>query len=166
MRNLVFLPAAQRLADFTLLLMRLFVGLFLVWGVWDNVTGSERMQEFAAFLGHHGFASPRLMAPLSVYLQLAIGICFVLGAFTRWFNSWALLVGWAVGIALGTAMAAATGLTATYPLVVAGFTIPGYTALYTVVVNLVIAVVLTPVFNAVAAARDAADQTVEADYLA
>jgi len=84
MRNLVFLPAAQSLADFTLLLLRLFVGLFLVWGVWDNVTSGERMQEFAAFLGQHGFSSPRLMAPLSVYLQLAIGICFVLGAFTRW----------------------------------------------------------------------------------
>ena len=84
MRNFLFLPAAQSLADFTLLLLRVFVGLFLVWSVWDNVTSAERMQEFAAFLGKHGFSSPRVLAPISVYLQLAIGICFVPGAFTRW----------------------------------------------------------------------------------
>jgi len=109
----------------------------------------------------------------AIYLQLLGGIWIIhtlpavmLGAFTRWFNSWALLVGWAVGIALGTIMAAATGLTPTYPLVIAGFSLPGYTALYTVVLNLLIAVVLTPVFNAIAAARNAADQTAEADYVA
>jgi putative oxidoreductase len=84
MRKLLFLPSAQGLGDFTLLLLRLFVGLFLIWGVWDNVTSSARMQEFAGFLGQHGFSSPRLMAPLSVYLQLAIGLGFVLGLFTRW----------------------------------------------------------------------------------
>lgn len=84
MRKMLFLASAQRLGDFTLFLMRLFVGLFLIWGVWDNVTSGERMQEFVDFLGRHGFASPRLMAPLSVYLQLAIGVAFVLGLFTRW----------------------------------------------------------------------------------
>jgi putative oxidoreductase len=84
MRKLLFLPSAQRLGDFTLLLMRLFIGLFLIWGVWDNVSSTERMREFVAFLGQHGFSSPRLMAPLSVYLQLAIGLAFGLGLFTRW----------------------------------------------------------------------------------
>ena len=84
MRKLVFLGSAQKFSDFTLLLMRLFVGLFLVWGVWDNVTSREQMQEFAQFLAKHGFAAPRLLAPVSVYLQLAIGIAFVLGLFTRW----------------------------------------------------------------------------------
>ncbi|HEU4592127.1 MAG TPA: DoxX family protein [Steroidobacteraceae bacterium] len=84
MRKFLFLASAQRLGDFTLLLMRLFVGLFLIWGVWDNVSSAGRMHEFVDFLGKHGFASPRLMAPLSVYLQLAIGLAFVLGLFTRW----------------------------------------------------------------------------------
>lgn len=84
MRKMLSLAPAQRFSDFTLLLLRLFVGLFLVWGVWDNVSEPARMQEFAQFLGKHGFPSPRLMAPLSVYLQLAIGAGFVLGLFTRW----------------------------------------------------------------------------------
>jgi putative oxidoreductase len=84
MRKFLFLAPAQSFGDFTLLLLRLFVGLFLVWGVWDNVTSTARMQEFAQFLAQHGFPSPRLMAPLSVYLQLAIGLAFVLGLFTRW----------------------------------------------------------------------------------
>ncbi|HKU89795.1 MAG TPA: DoxX family protein [Steroidobacteraceae bacterium] len=84
MRKFLSLAPAQRFSDFTLLLLRLFVGLFLIWGVWDNISESARMQEYAAFLGQHGFPSPRLMAPLSAWLQLAIGIGFVLGMFTRW----------------------------------------------------------------------------------
>ena len=84
MRKLVFLGSAQKFSDFTLLLMRVFVGLFLVWGVWDNVTSREQMQEFAQFLAKHGFPAPRLLAPVSVYLQLAIGVAFVLGLFARW----------------------------------------------------------------------------------
>jgi len=84
MRNIVFLSSAQRFADFALLLLRVFVGLFLVWNVWDNITSSGRMHEFAGFLGKHGFPSPQMLAPVSVYLQLAIGIAFFLGLFTRW----------------------------------------------------------------------------------
>ena len=84
MRKFLFLAPAQSLGDFSLLLLRLFVGFFLVWGVWDNVTSATRMQEFTEFLTQHGFASPRLMAPLSVYLQFAIGLAFVVGLFTRW----------------------------------------------------------------------------------
>jgi putative oxidoreductase len=84
MRKLVFLAPAQRFADFTLLLMRVFVGCFLVWSVWKNVTSLEQMHEYEEYLGEHGFSSPRLLAPVSVYLQLAVGICFVTGVFSRW----------------------------------------------------------------------------------
>ena len=84
MRNIVFLSSAQRFADFALLLLRVFVGLFLVWNVWGNLANSDRMHEFAEFLAKHGFPSPHLLAPVSVYLQLTIGIAFVLGVFTRW----------------------------------------------------------------------------------
>jgi len=84
MRHIFFLSSAQQFADFALLLLRLFVGLFLVWGVMDNVSRTERMTEFVGFLDTHGFPVPRFVAALSVYLQLAIGVAFVLGLFTRW----------------------------------------------------------------------------------
>ncbi len=84
MRKLVYLPTAQRFADAALLLLRLFIGLFLIWGVWDNVTSGERMREFAEFLRKHEFIAPELLAPVSVYLQLGIGVAFMLGIFTRW----------------------------------------------------------------------------------
>jgi SSS family solute:Na+ symporter len=107
----------------------------------------------------------------AIQLQLLGGIWIIqtlppvmLGAYTRWFNSWALLVGWAVGTFAGTAMAVATKLTTTFPLVVGGHTFPGYTAVYTVVLNLAVAAVLTPVFNAMSSARAPADETVAADY--
>jgi putative oxidoreductase len=83
-RKFLFLASAQRFGDFALLLLRIFVGLFLVWGVWDNITSSERMHEFELFLGKHGFPSPAVLAPLAAYAQLAIGLGFVLGLFTRW----------------------------------------------------------------------------------
>jgi SSS family solute:Na+ symporter len=108
----------------------------------------------------------------AIQLQLLGGIWIIqtlpaimFGVFTRWFNPWALLVGWAVGIGLGTAMAVASNLGSTYVLSVGGFTMPGYTAFYTVILNLVLAVVLTPVFNAMRAGA-ANDATVAADYLA
>jgi putative oxidoreductase len=84
MRKFLFLSSGQRFGDFALLLLRVFVGLFLVWGVWDNVTSAQRMQEFQQFLAQHGFAVPALMARLSVYVQLLVGIAFVLGLLTRW----------------------------------------------------------------------------------
>src|SRR5688572_31065055 len=84
MRNLVFLGTAQRFSDFALLLQRIFVGLFLIWGVWDNVTSAERMHEFVEFLRKFKFSSPEILARVSVYAQLLVGIGFVLGLFTRW----------------------------------------------------------------------------------
>lgn len=84
MRKFVYLSGAQGGGDFALLLLRLFVGLFLVWGVWDNITESARMAEFVEFLRKFKFPSPELLAPLSVYVQFVVGLAFVLGLFTRW----------------------------------------------------------------------------------
>jgi SSS family solute:Na+ symporter len=106
----------------------------------------------------------------AIQLQLLGGIWIIqtlpavmLGAFTRWFNGWALLIGWAAGMIAGTSMAVAVNLTVTYPLAFGGYTFPGYAALYTVILNLVVAIVLTPVLNAIS--REApADETVPADY--
>ncbi len=109
----------------------------------------------------------------AIYLQLLGGIWIIqtlpsvlLGAYTRWFNDWALLLGWAVGIVLGTAMAVEKNFTPTYPLSVGNFGFPGYTALYTVILNLAIAVVVTLVLNAIRGARVPVDETVAADYYA
>jgi putative oxidoreductase len=71
-------------ADFVLLLMRIAVGAFLIWGVWDNITSAARMDEFEGFLRSHGFLAPQFLAPLSVWAQFACGVCFVLGFATRW----------------------------------------------------------------------------------
>jgi SSS family solute:Na+ symporter len=107
----------------------------------------------------------------AIQLQLLGGIWIIqtlpavmLGAYTRWFNDWALLVGWAVGTAAGTAMAAAVNFAPTYPLAFGGFAFPGYSAFYTLLLNLVLAVVLTPLFNAMSGAP--VDDTVAADYRA
>ena len=62
-------------------------------------------------------------------------------------------------------MAMAVNLTPTYPLALGGFTFPGYTALYTVILNLLVAIVLTPVFNAMHPQRMPLDATTTADYL-
>jgi solute:Na+ symporter, SSS family len=107
----------------------------------------------------------------AIQLQLLGGIWIIqtlppvlLGAYTRWFNDWALLIGWAVGMAAGTAMAVSANFAATFPLAVGGFTFPGYSALFTVVLNIVVAIVLTPLFKTMSAA--APDETIAADYRA
>jgi putative oxidoreductase len=84
MRKLLFLNSALRFADFALLLLRVFVGIFLIWNVWDSVTSVEHLHEFVDFLRKHQFPNPEILAPASVYLQLAIGAGFIVGLFTRW----------------------------------------------------------------------------------
>jgi len=78
------LPFLSRGSDAALLLMRLMVGSFLIFGVWDNIASAERMAEFELFLTKFGFPSPGLMAPLSAWAQFACGLAFILGLATRW----------------------------------------------------------------------------------
>jgi solute:Na+ symporter, SSS family len=105
----------------------------------------------------------------AIQLQLLGGIWIIqtlpavmIGLYTRWFNPWALLIGWAVGTFAGTWMAVDQNFNASFPLAIGGWTFPGYTALYTLILNLAIAIVLTPVLNALGAKP--VDQTVAADY--
>src|SRR6202451_1669821 len=107
----------------------------------------------------------------AIQLQLLGGIWIIqtlpavlLGAYTRWFNDWALLVGWAAGTFAGTAMAVATKLTPTFPFALGGYTFPGYTAFYTIILNLAVAVVLTPLLNGLRARQAPRDETIAADY--
>jgi SSS family solute:Na+ symporter len=109
----------------------------------------------------------------AIQLQLLGGIWIIqtlpavmLGAYTRWFNDWALLVGWAVGTFAGTTMAVASKLTPTYTIALAGYTFPGYSALYTLALNLLLVIILTPLCNGIRGRRAPLDETVSADYYA
>jgi SSS family solute:Na+ symporter len=86
-----------------------------------------------------------------------------LGLFTNWFNRWALLIGWLVAEVLGTMMFIAANLKAVYTLQLGSLTIIAYAAAIALVVNLVLAVVLTPIFEAIGAKRGV-DVTSPADY--
>jgi SSS family solute:Na+ symporter len=107
----------------------------------------------------------------AIQMQLLGGVWIIqtlpavmLGLFTRFFNGWALLIGWAVGTVLGTVMAASVGFTAVYALHILGETIPCYIALSSLGTNLVVSFVLSLALNAVASDRHK-DMTVAADYI-
>ena len=86
-----------------------------------------------------------------------------LGLFTNWFNRWALLIGWLVAEVLGTLMFIAASLKAVYTLQIGSLSIIAYAAAIALVVNLVLAIVLTPIFEAVGARRGQ-DATSPQDY--
>jgi SSS family solute:Na+ symporter len=114
-----------------------------------------------------------LFLPLqyAIQLQLLGGIwiiqtlpAIVIGLFTRWFHGRALFIGWAVGMATGTAMAAAQHFTSSiYPLQLGSLTVPGYAAFYSLILNLAVSAIATLVLNAMGAPRPA-DETRPADY--
>ncbi|HEX3952903.1 MAG TPA: sodium:solute symporter [Stellaceae bacterium] len=113
-----------------------------------------------------------MMIPLryAINLQLLGGMwiiqtlpAVIIGLYTRWLNDWALFIGWLVGIVTATWIAASAGFTPTYALQIAGLVIPCYTALATLALNLIIAAVLTPVFNAIGSGAD--DETRAEHYV-
>ena len=65
------------------LALRLYLGWFLIVGVWDNIVSTERMAEFEAFLRNLNCPVPEIAAPLSVWVQFAIGVALIPGIFTR-----------------------------------------------------------------------------------
>ena len=83
-QTLIAPPGLSRLADATLLLLRLYLGGFLIWGVWDNIVSPERMAEFAGFLTAIGSPMPDLAAPVSVWAQFLVGALLIPGFLTRW----------------------------------------------------------------------------------
>ena len=82
--QLIVLPRLAAGSDLAFLALRVSVGAFLVWGVWDNLTSAEHMATFVVFLRQFGFPMPQVLAPLDVWVQFAIGVAFVLGLATRW----------------------------------------------------------------------------------
>ncbi|MGH8283370.1 MAG: sodium:solute symporter family protein, partial [Gammaproteobacteria bacterium] len=107
----------------------------------------------------------------AIQLQLLGGVwiiqtlpAVVIGLYTRWLHRWALVLGWTAGMIVGTGMVAAQGFkTSIYPLHVGDFTVPGYAALYSVIINIGLAVALTVIFRSLKTPAGR-DSTAPADY--
>jgi solute:Na+ symporter, SSS family len=107
----------------------------------------------------------------AVQLQLLGGIWIIqtlpavmIALYTRFFNGWALLIGWMCGMASGTWMAASLHFKGSiYPIHLFGTIVPGYAALWSVVINIAVSFVLSALFNAVASDRHK-DATRAEDY--
>ncbi|HTD96427.1 MAG TPA: sodium:solute symporter, partial [Edaphobacter sp.] len=97
-----------------------------------------------------------LPATYAIEMQLLGGIWIaqmfpsvVVGVFSRWFHPWALIAGWAAGMACGTGMAVSLGLkSSVYPIHFAGGTYAMYAAVPALLLNLVVSAFLTVVFRA------------------
>jgi SSS family solute:Na+ symporter len=108
----------------------------------------------------------------AIQLQLLGGIwiiqtlpAIVLGLYTRVLDYRGLLLGWAVGIAVGTWMAISLKLAGSiYTIHIGGLAIPGYAAVWSLIVNLVVSVVASLVVRAVGM-KHAEDRTRPEDYL-
>jgi SSS family solute:Na+ symporter len=108
----------------------------------------------------------------AVQLQLLGGMWIIqtfpaiaFSVFTRFFNGWALLAGWAVGIGSATWLVGLNHFAASvWAFHVLGFTVPSYIALATVILNAIVAGALSLVLNAVASDRTN-DATAAADYV-
>lgn len=87
----------------------------------------------------------------AVQLQLMGGIwinqtlpAVLLGLYLRWLDPRALLAGWAVGIGVGTWMAAATGFkNSVYAVTLLGLEIPCYSAISALTLNILVSVALS-----------------------
>jgi SSS family solute:Na+ symporter len=116
-----------------------------------------------------------LPTPYAIEMQLLGGIwmcqlvpSIVVGVFTRWFNPWALLAGWAVGMTSGTSMAASLHLkSSVYPLHLPawlGGTWAMYAAVPALLLNLAISALLTVLFRSVGL-NSGSDSTDAAAYV-
>lgn len=91
--------------------------------------------------------------PYALQFQLLGGLwiiqilpAVIVGLYFRFLNGWGLLAGWATGTLLGTWMAYTTAFkAAVYTVSFAGISFPGYIALWSVLANIVVAVVLSAV---------------------
>ena len=96
-------------------------------------------------------------------LMLQIFPAFVLGLWTRWFHPKALFAGWACGLAASCAMAITSGFNANYTIHAFGGSLTGFIALYSLVVNLLVATALTALLRA-GRLSGGLDRTTAADY--
>ncbi len=127
---------------------------------------------FVLFLDRQNALNFQLLGGLWI-LQTFPAIVF--GLFTRWFHRWALLTGWAVGMIYGTVMSygfcTVCSVKGTFKpfanslAVIPGWGKAGYIGLTALVLNIVVAAVLTLIFRA-ANLSNGTDITKESDYFA
>jgi solute:Na+ symporter, SSS family len=109
----------------------------------------------------------------AIQLQLLGGVwilqtfpAVVVGLYTRYLHRWALLAGWATGMALGTWMARELGFKGSvYPVTLLGLTIPAYAAVWALLANVAVALVGSAALHAAGVARGE-DATHPGDYRA
>jgi SSS family solute:Na+ symporter len=134
-------------------------------------TKVAKLVAFAAKLGALFFVLA-LKSSYAIELQLLGGIwicqtvpAVLVALFTRAMHPMALLIGWACGIAAGTAMAWSLELkSSVYPLHIFGVTVPCYAALSALALNLAVGMVLSLIFNALSKTKRI-DETAAADYI-
>ena len=130
--------------------------------------------KFVSLLVKVGAVAFILGLPLTyaIQLQLLGGIwiiqtlpAIVLGLYTRMLDYRGLLAGWAAGIATGTYMAISLKLAGSiYAIHLFGLAIPGYAAVWSLIVNLVVAIVVSALVH-MAGMKKGADRTQPEDYL-
>ena len=113
----------------------------------------------------------------AINLQLLGGVwilqtfpALAIGLFTRWFHRWALIAGWAAGMAYGTIAAYHQSTATVHHFATSTATVPlwhqslyiGFSAL---VLNLVVTVVLTVILRAAHPTSAGVDETAPGDYL-
>jgi SSS family solute:Na+ symporter len=74
--------------------------------------------------------------------------CIAIGLFNDWLHHRALLAGWIAGMGLGLFLVSENHFTAVFPLQIGSHAFPVYIAMAAVVTNVVVAIVLTPLFDA------------------
>jgi putative oxidoreductase len=73
----------KRHQEYGIIFLRLLIGMFIIYGVADNVFSRAHMIEFEKFLGARGVPFPLVAAHLSAYAQFICGFSILLGAFVR-----------------------------------------------------------------------------------
>ncbi|MDP8998611.1 MAG: sodium:solute symporter [Myxococcota bacterium] len=107
----------------------------------------------------------------AIQLQLLGGVwilqtfpAVVAGLYTRWLHRWGVLAGWATGMMLGTWMAHELSFKGSvYPLTIHGLAVPGYAALWALLVNVAVAALASAALHVAGVSRGV-DATKPEDY--
>jgi len=136
----------------------------------EQEAGTAKLMSLVVKVGALAFI---ILLPLqyAIQLQLLGGVwiiqtlpTIVIGLYTRWLHRSALAAGWFAGMACGTWMVSTQDFhSSIYPLQLGDLSVPGYAALYSLALNLAVAVLLTPLFR-VMGLSGGEDATAAADY--